>query len=117
MKAMIWSMMMLLVVTACSNGSSPQSSSNQTPSPQSGNNTSPAPAQTEAPKEDITLRIAWWGGQERADKTMKVLEMYTEANPHVSFETEFASYDAYFERLTAQAAGNNLPDITFLGVF
>jgi multiple sugar transport system substrate-binding protein len=70
-----------------------------------------------AKKENITLRISWWGEQARHDKTMKVLELYKQKNPHITFEAEFASYDAYFQRLTAQAAGNNLPDITFLGVF
>ncbi len=45
-------------------------------------------------KEDITLRIAWWGGQPRHDYTTKVIELYEKKNPHVHIEAEFANWDA-----------------------
>ncbi|MDQ0208195.1 ABC transporter substrate-binding protein [Alkalicoccobacillus murimartini] len=61
--------------------------------------------------EQITLRMSWWGSQERHDMTFKIIEMYEEANPHVKIEPEFTGFDGYFERMAAQAAGNNLPDI------
>ena len=61
--------------------------------------------------EQIVLRVAWWGGQDRHDATLKVIEMYEEQNPHVKIEPEFSSYDGYWERMAAQAAGNNLPDV------
>ncbi|WP_046176281.1 ABC transporter substrate-binding protein [Domibacillus indicus] len=62
-------------------------------------------------KEDITLRVAWWGGQPRHDYTMKVIEMYEEANPHVNIEAEFANWDDYWKKLAPMAAANQLPDI------
>ena len=37
--------------------------------------------------------------------------MYEEQNPHIKIEPEFSSYDGYWERMAAQAAGNNLPDV------
>lgn len=62
-------------------------------------------------KEDITLRIAWWGGQPRHDYTLEVIKMYEEKNPHVTIEPEYASWDDYWKKLAPQAAANELPDI------
>ncbi|AQS54806.1 ABC transporter substrate-binding protein [Novibacillus thermophilus] len=66
-----------------------------------------------ADQEDgnITLRVAWWGSQTRHDKTMEVIKMYEKENPHVTIETEFTGYDGYWEKMAAQAAGGNLPDV------
>lgn len=61
--------------------------------------------------DQVTLRMSWWGSQERHDMTFKIIEMYEEANPNVKIEPEFTGFDGYFERMAAQAAGNNLPDI------
>jgi ABC-type glycerol-3-phosphate transport system substrate-binding protein len=33
--------------------------------------------------EPIELRIAWWGGQARADKTIKVIEMFMQEHPDI----------------------------------
>ncbi|WP_199613891.1 ABC transporter substrate-binding protein [Paenibacillus alkalitolerans] len=62
-------------------------------------------------EKPITLRVAWWGGQSRHDATLKVIEMYEEQNPHVKIQPEFSSYDGYWEKMAAQAAGKNLPDV------
>lgn len=62
-------------------------------------------------QEDVTLRMAWWGGQPRHDYTMKVIEMYEEQNPHVNIEAEFANWDDYWKKLAPMAAANQLPDI------
>ncbi|WP_199621164.1 ABC transporter substrate-binding protein [Paenibacillus alkalitolerans] len=68
-------------------------------------------AKKEEKKEDVTLRIAWWGGQPRHDYTLKVIEMYQQQNPHVKIEPEYASWDDYWKKLAPQAAANELPDI------
>ena len=46
---------------------------------------------------DVTIRMTWWGGQTRHDLTQKVLDKYTELNPHVHFETTPSGWDGYFE--------------------
>ncbi|PTM57963.1 ABC transporter substrate-binding protein [Desmospora activa] len=61
--------------------------------------------------DQITLRIAWWGGQPRHDYTMKVIEMYEKANPHVKIEAEYANWDDYWKKLPPMAAAQQLPDI------
>ena len=41
---------------------------------------------TAAAAGPVTLRILWWGGQARHDKTLKVLDMYQQSTPHVKNE-------------------------------
>lgn len=73
--------------------------------------TTAAEEPTEVPQEDITLRVLWWGGDARADKTIAVLNMYTEANPHVTFEPEFAGWGDYWDKMATYVAARSLPDI------
>lgn len=62
-------------------------------------------------QEKVKLKIAWWGSQNRHDYTQKLLDRYTELNPNVTFEATPSGWDGYFDKLSAQAAGGNLPDI------
>lgn len=62
-------------------------------------------------QEKITLRISWWGSQGRHDRTLEVIELFEAKYPHISIEPEFAGWANYWERIAAQAAGRNLPDI------
>lgn len=62
-------------------------------------------------KEDITLRIAWWGGQPRHDYTTKVIELYEKKNPHVHIDAEFANWDDYWKKLAPMSAAGQLPDV------
>lgn len=61
--------------------------------------------------EQVELRIAWWGSQDRHDRTIKVIEMFMEKNPNIKITYEFAGWDDYWTKMTTQAAGNNLPDV------
>ena len=61
--------------------------------------------------EPCTIRIAWWGNQTRNDLTTKVLDMYHELHPNVTFETEPTSWDGYWDKLATQAATSSMPDI------
>ncbi|SDK00847.1 ABC transporter substrate-binding protein [Sediminibacillus albus] len=65
---------------------------------------------------EITLRMAWWGDQPRNDYTTKVIEMYEEQNPNVKIEAEYANWDDYWQKLSPQAAANELPDIIQMDV-
>ncbi|MEM1505593.1 extracellular solute-binding protein [Domibacillus sp. 8LH] len=59
----------------------------------------------------VSLRVVWWGSQERHDATMKVLDLYKEKNPNVTFETEFSGWDGYWDKLATQSAAQNAPDL------
>jgi multiple sugar transport system substrate-binding protein len=66
---------------------------------------SPALAQDAA-----TLRLIFWGGQARADRTYKVTDLYKAAKG-TSIEGEFLAWNDYWPKLATQTAGGNAPDI------
>jgi multiple sugar transport system substrate-binding protein len=57
------------------------------------------------------LRVIWWGNQDRHDLTSQVLELYSKANPGVTFTPEYQGFDGYYQKLTLLAASNNMPDV------
>src|SRR5690625_7315721 len=61
--------------------------------------------------EKTVIRFAWWGNDERHSLTQDVIEVFAEKNRDISVKTEFTSWDSYGDRLTTQAAGDNLPDL------
>jgi multiple sugar transport system substrate-binding protein len=61
--------------------------------------------------EDITLRFTWAGAQDRTDRTLKVIKLFEEKYPNVKIQPEAVSWDGFYEKLSIQAAGKNLPDI------
>jgi len=101
-----------LAVAALAIGAAGCGGGGKSDSSSSSGNASPSPsAQPSQPPQNITLRVAWWGGQPRHDYTLKVIEMYQQQNPHVKIEPEYASFDDYWKRLAPQAAANELPDV------
>ncbi|MBO4456737.1 MAG: carbohydrate ABC transporter substrate-binding protein [Butyrivibrio sp.] len=65
--------------------------------------------------EPVTLRIAWWGSQERHDKTVAAIELYESLNPNVNFEYEYYSFDDYFTKLKTLVASDEVWDVFQLG--
>lgn len=65
--------------------------------------------------EQVTLRMAWWGSQQRHDATQAVIKMYEEQNPNVKIEAEFYDMDGYLNKLNTLVATNDVWDIFQLG--
>ncbi|NLJ24625.1 MAG: extracellular solute-binding protein [Firmicutes bacterium] len=61
--------------------------------------------------ETIELRVAWWGSQDRHNRTLGAIELFEKKYPDIRVEAEFSSWNGYWERIAAQAAGGNLPDV------
>jgi len=61
--------------------------------------------------EPVQLSVAWWGGPARAEITQKVLDLYTQKHPNVTFETQWQGYSGYYDKINTSAAGRNAPDI------
>jgi multiple sugar transport system substrate-binding protein len=66
---------------------------------------------TFAAPSKVTLRLGWWGNPTRDARTIKAVQMYMTKNPNVMIETETTGWGGYWDKLGAQAAANNLPDI------
>ncbi|MCQ2612885.1 MAG: ABC transporter substrate-binding protein [Treponemataceae bacterium] len=67
-----------------------------------------------AKEEPVTLRIAWWGSQARHDRTLAVLDLYSQKTG-VQFEAEFLPFDGYFTKLNMLVAAGDAYDIIQLG--
>lgn len=61
--------------------------------------------------EAITLRFAWWGGDERNEATLKVIEQFEAAHPNVTIEAEYSGSDGYHDKLATQLASGTAADI------
>lgn len=70
-----------------------------------------AGALTPALAQETRLRLTWWGGQARADRTFAVADLYAKANPGVAFDGEFNAFNDYWPKLGTQVAGGNAPDV------
>jgi multiple sugar transport system substrate-binding protein len=71
-----------------------------------------APAGDAAPSgETIELRVAWWGSQNRHDRTLKVIDLFQQAHPNIKITSEYGNFDDHWTKLATQAAGGNLPDV------
>lgn len=66
---------------------------------------SPALAQ-----EAARLRLFWWGGQDRADRTIRVTDLFS-GNGGPAVDGEFLAWNDYWPKLATQTAGGNTPDI------
>jgi multiple sugar transport system substrate-binding protein len=67
-----------------------------------------APPVTDQP---VQLEVTWWGGPARAEITQKVLDLYTQKHPNVTFTTQWQGYSGYYDKVNTTAAGRNAADI------
>ena len=65
--------------------------------------------------EEVDLRMAWWGSQDRHDRTIKAIELYESLHPNVKIEYEYYSFDDYFTKLKTLVASDQVWDIFQLG--
>ncbi|MDG5786746.1 sugar ABC transporter substrate-binding protein [Evansella sp. AB-P1] len=107
----ILSLLSLLVafMVACNDESA--SSNNNNNDNNNNNNNNNNSGNIEDSPEDIEFRFMWWGGQNRHDRTISVIELYEERNPHVTIHYEFLNFDDFSERLATQSAAGNAPDV------
>ncbi|WP_166238978.1 ABC transporter substrate-binding protein [Paenibacillus turpanensis] len=105
----IFMALVLMLLAACSSGATTTTTGGGTSGDTGGKTETPASGGDS--KEQITLRLLWWGSQTRHDLTNEVIKLYEKKNPHVKIQGEFTSYNGYWEKLAAMVAGNNMPDV------
>jgi pectin-derived oligosaccharide transport system substrate-binding protein len=97
-----WLIGIALVLAACSSPAAP------TPTQAPASGTAAAPAANQAPVE---LRFAWWGSQDRHDRTIKAIQLFQQQHPNITITYEFAGFQDYFTKMSTYATGGNLPDL------
>ncbi len=73
----------------------------------SGNSGSSTASNSDA----INIKIGWWGNQVRNEATQLAAEKYMELHPDIHIDLEFTDWSGYWDKLSAEAAGGNLPDV------
>jgi multiple sugar transport system substrate-binding protein len=69
------------------------------------------PAVAQSGGAPVELRVAWWGSQDRHNRTIKAIELFQKKYPNIKVTYEFAGWGDYWTKMTTQAAGRNLPDV------
>ncbi|MFS0865797.1 ABC transporter substrate-binding protein [Microbacterium sp. 179-B 1A2 NHS] len=72
---------------------------------------SPEPAASFDPEEEVTLDLAFWGNDVRADLYNKAIEAFNEEYPNITVNSSFLAFPEFWEKRQTEAAGKNLPDV------
>lgn len=109
MKKLLYSLLATtsILLVACGNGANTDDSSN---SDTGSKGTTEQVTDKNETGDGQVIRVAWWGGQTRHDLTLEAIELFTEETG-IKVEAEYTGWDGYWEKLSTQAAGGNLPDV------
>lgn len=66
---------------------------------------------TELSDEPVTIRMYWWGGDARHQRTQEVIDLFEKKHPNITVEAEFSDWNGYWEKLATSTAGKNSPDV------
>ncbi|MGA7147300.1 MAG: extracellular solute-binding protein [Microbacterium sp.] len=69
------------------------------------------PAATYDPDEEVTLDLAFWGNDVRAELYDEAIAAFNEEYPNITVNPTFLAYPEFWEKRQTEAAGGNLPDV------
>ena len=80
---------------------------------------SEAPASSQASSEEaaegsnepVTLRVQWWGGDDRHEATLKAIEAFEKKYDYITIEPEYGGWDGHAEKVNTQFAGGTAADV------
>lgn len=73
--------------------------------------TAPEPAATFDPDEEVTLNLAFWGNDVRAELYNEAIAAFNEEYPNITVNASFLGFPEFWEKRQTEAAGGNLPDV------
>ncbi|MFI2434210.1 ABC transporter substrate-binding protein [Streptomyces sp. NPDC018693] len=59
----------------------------------------------------VTIRYAWWGSEDRAQRINKTIELFEKKYPKIKVKTDFQPYTDFWKKFNTQASGGNPPDV------
>lgn len=71
----------------------------------------PEAAATFDPDEEVTLDLAFWGNDVRAELYNEAIAAFNEEYPNITVNTTFLTFPEFWEKRQTEAAGGNLPDV------
>lgn len=63
------------------------------------------------PDEKVTLDLAFWGNDVRADLYNQAIEAFNEEYPNITVNATFLTFPEFWEKRQTEAAGGGLPDV------
>ncbi|MEO3801523.1 ABC transporter substrate-binding protein [Nonomuraea sp. B1E8] len=63
----------------------------------------------------VELRFGWWGNNDRAEATQKVIDAFEAKNPGIKVKGSYTDFNSYFDRLATEVAAGRAPDVITLG--
>ena len=112
--ALLVTMAMTASLAGCGNSAS-EETTDGTQSSQATATQEAAGTETAENHDPVTLRFMWWGGDERAQATLDVIDKFEQEYPWITIEAEYGSSDGYQEKLTAQLVSGTVADIFQMG--
>lgn len=104
-------MMTVSALTGCGGGSSASTATTAATTAADTAADTSAAAQDDASSDTVNLIMYWWGNQVRNERTQAALDKYSELNPGVVIEGQFAEWSDYWNKLATMSAGNSIPDV------
>ncbi|SDQ29920.1 ABC transporter substrate-binding protein [Microbacterium sp. cf332] len=71
----------------------------------------PAADATFDPDEKVTLNLAFWGNDVRAQLYNEAIEAFNEEYPNITVNATFLTFPEFWEKRQTEAAGGGLPDV------
>lgn len=69
------------------------------------------PSATFDPNEEVTLDLAFWGNDVRAELYNEAIVAFNEEYPNITVNPTFLGFPEFWEKRQTEAAGGNLPDV------
>ena len=88
------------VLAGCTNEPAPSSTSQA----EAGKDSAAGSGAPAASGDQITLRFMWWGGDERNEATLAVIDQYQKLHPEVRIEAEMNSDQGYIDKVSTMLA-------------
>ena len=76
-----------------------------------GSEDAPDAAPTFDPNEEVSLDLAFWGNDVRADLYKQAIAAFNEEYPSITVNPTFLTFPEFWEKRQTEAAGGNLPDV------
>ena len=76
-----------------------------------GSTSAPDATPTFDPDEKVSLDLAFWGNDVRADLYNQVIAEFNKQYPNITVNTSFLAFPEFWEKRQTEAAGGGLPDV------
>lgn len=67
--------------------------------------------ENESVDDTVTIRMSWWGNDDRHKATLEAIRAFEEKHPTIKVKAEYSGWDGMVEKMTTQIAGGTEADL------